>query len=190
MRRLSIYCGALAIACTACSNSPTPAQPSGTTSVTDTAASASVTAPRPLTPAAGAQIRHAEQPVTLVVANAAITSGTATYTFEVATDAGFSSKVYTKSGVAQTASQTATTLPALTPGADYYWRARAESGSTVGPFSAGRKMTIGPAVQLDPPTPVAPANGAATQGWPALTVRNSTRSGPVGTITYRFEIST
>src|SRR5262245_57101791 len=134
MRRLSIYCGALAIACTACSNSSTPAQPSGTTSVTDPAASPSVTAPRLLTPGAAAPIRHATHPITLVVANAAITSGTATYTFEVATDAGFASKVYTKSGVAQTASQTALTLPALTPGSDYYWRARAESGSTIGPF--------------------------------------------------------
>jgi hypothetical protein len=191
MKRFYIYCGVVAaIAAAACSNGSSPSQPSGSSAVVDAAASASVTAPKPLTPAAGAVIRNADQPVTLVVANAAITSGSATYTFEVATDAAFASKVYTKSGVAQTASQTAQTISALGAGADYYWRARAESGTTAGPFSAGRKFTIGPAVQVDPPTILAPTSGSTTQGWPAFTVRNSTRTGPAGAIVYRFEVAT
>jgi hypothetical protein len=124
------------------------------------------------------------------VANAVVTSGSASYTFEVATDTGFATKVYTKSGVAQTSSQTSLAIDRLNAGADYYWRARAESNGTAGPFSAGRKLTIGPAVQIDPPTLLTPANGATTQGWPGFTVRNSTRSGPAGSVVYRFEVST
>ncbi len=78
----------------ACTNGSAPAQPSSSTTAVDSSLTASVTAPRPLSPAAGALIRNADQPATLVVANATITSGSATYTFEVATDAAFASKVY------------------------------------------------------------------------------------------------
>jgi hypothetical protein len=143
-----------------------------------------------VSPAAGAVIRNADQPVTLVVANATVTSGSATYTFEVSTDAAFASKAYSKSGVAQTATQTALTIDRLAAGADYYWRARADASGTSGPFSAARKLSIGPAVQIDPPTLLSPTNGAATPGWPGFTVRNSTRTGPAGTIVYRFDIAT
>ena len=190
MKRFYVFGAALAITAAACSSNSSPSQPSGSSAVSDSNASASVTAPRPLTPAAGATVRNADQPATLVVANAAVTSGTATYTFEVATDTAFANKVFSRSGVAQTAGQTAITIDRLTAGADYYWRARAESNNTAGPFSAGRKLTIGPAVQIDPPTLLSPVGSSTTQGWPAFTVRNATRSGPAGPITYRFEIAT
>jgi len=190
MKRLYAFCGAIAVATAACTNSSTPSQPSSSAPAVDSSLTASVTAPRPVSPAAGAVIRNADQPVTLVVANATSTSGSATYTFEIASDAAFASKVYSKSGVAQTATQTSLTVDRLAAGADYYWRARADAGGTSGPFSAARKLTIGPAVQIDPPTLVSPSNGATTQGWPGLTVRNSTRTGPAGSIVYRFEMST
>jgi hypothetical protein len=45
-------------------------------------------------------------------------------------------------------------------------------------------------VTIDPPVPVGPLSGTTTQGWPAFTVVNSTRSGGAGAIVYRFEIST
>jgi hypothetical protein len=175
---------------TAACSSSSPAQPSGASDPVDTSASASVSLPRAITPAAGAVIRNADQPVTLVVANAAVTQGTPVYTFEVATDAAFASKVFTKAGVAQTAGQTAVTIDRLPPNADYYWRTRADSGGTAGPYTAGRKFTIGPAIALDPPVPLTPAAGSTSQGWPAFTVRNATRSGPAGAIAYRFEIAT
>jgi hypothetical protein len=147
--------------------------------------------PRPLTPAVNAQIRNQDQPVTLVVGNAVITQGSAaTYTFEVASDAAFATRVYSKSGVAEgTAGQTSLTIDRLTAGADYFWRARAEGGGTVGPFSAGRKFTIGPAIVVNAPQLVSPASGAATTGRPALTVINAPRSGPAGPLTYRFELA-
>ena len=192
MNRSFLFGAAIVIAAgaAACSKGASPAEPSASTAVADANASASVTAPRPLTPAAGALVRNADQPVTLVVGNAVATSGTATYTFEVATDAAFANKVFSRAGVAQTSGQTALTIDRLAAGADYYWRARADSNGTSGPFSAGRKLSIGPAVQIDPPTLLTPANGATTQGWPGFTVRNATRSGPAGAITYRFEIAT
>src|SRR6185369_16349473 len=141
MKRFLVFCGAIAIATAACSSGSSPSQPSSSTTVSDASATASVTTPRPLTPAAGALVRNSDQPVTLVVANAVVTSGSASYTFEVATDVGFATKVYTKGGVAQTSSQTSLAIDRLNAGADYYWRARAESNGTAGPFSAGRKLT-------------------------------------------------
>src|SRR5436309_13302009 len=115
---------ALCLWSAACSKSSTPAQPSATTSAAAASATSSVTVPRPLTPAANAQVRNLDQPVTLVVGNAVVTQGSAaTYTFEVASDAAFATKVYTKSGVAQGASgQTSLTIDRLGAGADYYWR--------------------------------------------------------------------
>ena len=45
-------------------------------------------------------------------------------------------------------------------------------------------------IVVNAPTPVAPLSGTSSQGWPTLTVVNATRSGAVGAITYRFEVST
>src|SRR5438105_6135747 len=91
------------LAACACARSSNPAQPSVSTPPPDSQdATASVTVPRLVSPAAGAQIRDLDQPVTLVISNAVITQSAApTYTFEVATDGGFSNKAVTKSGVAQ-----------------------------------------------------------------------------------------
>lgn len=176
----------------ACTKSRNPTTPSASASKPDAAdATSSVTVPRPLTPAANAQIRNQDQPATLVVGNAVITLGSAaTYTFEVGTDAAVATKVYTKSGVAEGQGQTTLTIDRLPAAADYYWRARAEGGGTVGPFSAPRKFSIGPAIVVNAPTLISPASGAATTGRPALTVANATRTGPAGAITYRFELAT
>src|ERR1700722_15380678 len=101
----------------------------------------SVTTPGLLQPANGAQISNASQPVTLVATNA-ITTGTSplTYTFEVATDAAFASKVFTSSNVAQGASgQTTVLLGTLGSGSGYYWHART---GTTGVFTAAYQFTI------------------------------------------------
>src|SRR6478752_2732519 len=52
-----------------------------------------------MTPTNGAQIPAQGQPVTLVVLNASGPAAGTTYTFEVATDIGFTAKVQTKDGV-------------------------------------------------------------------------------------------
>jgi hypothetical protein len=176
---------ALVAAVTSCGSS-NPAQPSaGSGSLTS-----SIVAPRPLTPANSARIRNTEQPVTLAVQNAASTKPGVTYTFEVATDAAFTTKVQTKDPVAEgTGGQTSVKLDPLAAAKDYYWRARATGGGTTGVFGAVSTFTIGPAIVLSPPLAVRPLSGAQTGGRPAFTVTNATAQGPAGALTYKFEIS-
>jgi hypothetical protein len=157
-------------------------------SPTSPGGSSSVTAPAPVSPANGAILSSASQPITLTVTNGAATSGaTVTYTFEVATDVAFTSIVVSKD-VPQGSGQTSATLDVLTPGRDYYWHARTNSGNTAGTFSAPIKFTIGSAVTLGSPIPVSPATGTTADQKPTLIVSNVSRTGPVGALAYRFEI--
>ena len=159
---------------------------------TTTGGTASVTAPLATSPSANASVRFADQPVTLVVQNAALThtSGTV-YTFEVATDPAFAATVQTKGNVNEgPGGQTAVTLDALAGSKDYYWRARATGGGTTGPYSPAAHFTMGAAVILSPPTPIGPISNAQTSPRPAFIVTDSTHSGPAGMITYFFEVST
>jgi len=136
LRSLCAVClaGTFAVSC----GSSNPSQPSG-------GLTGSVTAPVNVSPAGGAQIRFTDQPVTLVVNNATTTKGTATYTFEVATDTAFASKVQVKDNTAEgTNGQTAVKLDALPANADYYWHARVSSGGTTGLFGNTMKFTVGP----------------------------------------------
>ena len=170
----------LAACVAACSSSST--QPSG--------GAASVTTPVGVSPSASAQIPFANQPVTLVVTNATVTqsSGT-TYSFQVAADSAFATIVQTKDGVAEAPGQTAVKLDALAASKDYYWRARATANSTVGPYSAPMKFTMGANVVVSAPSPIAPLTGATTNTRPTLRVTNAARTGPAGPITYKFEVS-
>src|SRR4249920_535476 len=61
--------------------------------VTDKLSGVSLTAPKPTSPNDGQAFKYAEQPLTLVVKNAAATGSAPTYTFQVATDAAFTSPV-------------------------------------------------------------------------------------------------
>jgi hypothetical protein len=176
----------------ACSKS-NPVSPTTTaTPAPGGALTASVTTPRPLAPANGAVIANLAQPVTLTVQNAPVTQpGSTTYTWEVATDAGFAARVQTKDAVAEgIGGQTSVKLDTLAAAKDYYWHARATAGGTTGVYGATSKFTIGPAIAINAPVPIAPINGAATGARPALRAANATRTGPAGAISYRFEIST
>jgi len=191
MTRLSgVFCLALGFTAAACTTSA-PTQPSTPGAATVAAdLTASIVAPRPSTPANNSQIRNAEQPVVLIVQNAVSTRPGVTYTFEVATDSGFASKVQTKDGVAEgSGGLTGTKLDALTPARDYYWHARATSGGTTGLFSATFKFTVGPAITINTPSPIGPLSNTTTTPRPAFRVTNATRSGPAGAITYRFEVA-
>jgi hypothetical protein len=170
----------------ACGSSPS--QPSGTSS--PGGLTASVTAPQPVSPTAGAQVRYADQPVSLTVQNATTTKGAVTYTFEVATDSAFSAKVQLKDNVPEGPNgQTTVKLDALPGNRDYYWHARATSAGTTGLFGTTFKFTLGAAVVIDPPTLILPANGATTVGWPIFRIGNSARSGTAGFVVYKFEVS-
>ena len=46
-------------------------------------------------------------------------------------------------------------------------------------------------MSLNAPTPVAPANGSTTAGWPTFRVNNATATGgSVGAVVYKFEVAT
>lgn len=160
-----------------------PASPSsGSTS--------SIGAPQPASPANAAQIRNIDQPVTLSVANGVITgTASATYTFEVATDPGFNTKVQTKSVAESSNGRTSVTLDMLSSATDYYWHVREAGGGNTGVFGTTYRFTIGPAISLGAPTPVTPLAGTVTSGWPTLVVGDAPRQGPVGAVVYLFEVS-
>lgn len=177
-----IFAAVLAAALLTAACGDSPSSPSG---------NASVTVPRPASPASGATVPDAQQPVTLAVQNAVVTGGSPTYAFEVASDANFSTRVQLKEGVAEGANgQTSVRLDTLTAGRDYYWRARTTSDGTVGPFGATSKLTIGPSIVISAPLLVSPNDGASISGQVVLTVANAVRTGPAGPLTYRFEVST
>jgi hypothetical protein len=189
---------ALLVVSTACTQA-SPARPSDgtasgqTAAVTDAVTGVTLTAPTPVSPAVNQQFKFAEQPLTLTVGNAVSTGVTPlTYTFEVATDAAFASKVYSKDGVASGSGQTSLKIDTLPgPGAkSYFWRVRASSGSLAGPYASARGFGVGAAVTLATPVPSSPASGATVGGQPTLTVNNVQRTGPAGQIVYRFEVST
>jgi hypothetical protein len=146
-------------------------------------------APTPVSPASGASISGGAQPVTLTVTNVSGASASATYTFEVATDSGFANKVSTKTVAAGTSGQTSVQADTLPASATYYWHARVQDGSNTGSFSSASSFTLGAAISISAPTPVSPANGTTSGGWPILTVTNAVRTGPAGALVYRFEIA-
>ena len=155
-----------------------------------------ITAPKILEPAVGSKIPVDKQPITLMVENASSTGvRPLNYVFEIATDAGFSNKVFSRDAVAPGDSgRTSLKLPdALASGGterSYYWRARAQDGANTGSFASSNFNVYTPIV-IQEPRPVSPAANSTTANLrPALTVANAARSGPVGTITYLIEVAT
>ncbi len=163
----------------------------GCTSNPNAPSEISATWPQPMVPAEGAQVAYAAQPLQLVVTNAVSTgNGTPTYTFEVATDSDFSSIIYTKEGVPQGADgRTVLTIDKLAGAKSYFWRSHVVTGSDAGPYSKPRALVVGPEVVLQIPTIVSPVDNGATFSPVLLTVNNVDRTGPAGTISYRFDVA-
>src|SRR3954471_12040952 len=107
LRTLGIWSAFALFAVTLACTKESPTRPSETTassataSVTDASTGVTLTAPAAVTPTANQQFKNVEQPLTLTVRNAVTSGATAlTYTFEVASDAAFGTKVFSKDGVA------------------------------------------------------------------------------------------
>lgn len=158
-------------------------------STSPTAPSVTLGTPTPVSPAAGASFNGTAQPITLIVTNVSGASASVTYTFEVATDAAFAAKVSSKTVAAGTSGQTSVQADTLPANATYYWHARIQDGGSTGPFSTASAFTVGPAITISAPTPVSPADGTTAGGWPILTVANAVRTGPAGTLVYKFDIA-
>jgi hypothetical protein len=190
------------VAAVGCGSANNTTQPSAPTAVPHAATSAeqsttrtlspesvTMTSPQPVTPNDGQSFKYAEQPLTLVVKNAATAGSTAlTYTFQIASDATFGAIVYSKTGLAAgSGGQTSVTVDTLVGSKTYFWRSQAV-GAGAGPFSKVRTFTVGPQVVLGTPSLAAPTPNS-TVGQVPLVVNNVTRSGPAGPITYRFDLA-
>jgi len=198
MKLKSLFlCGVISVlvSAAACTKS-SPARPSdidgaGTSaSVTDAASGITLTTATLITPTDNQQFKFTEQPVTLTFKNAVSTGKTAlTYTVEVASDAAFAAKVYTKEGLAEATAQTAIKIDKLAGAKTYYWRVRASSGSLPGPYTKARAFVVGPEVVIQAPTLGDPVDKSTVSQLPTLNVNTVQRTGPAGPIFYRFEIS-
>jgi hypothetical protein len=160
-------------------------------SVTDARTGATIVAPRPAAPANNAQIAYGQQPIALSVTNAVSTGASAlTYTFEVAGDAAFARKVYTKENVAAGANGTTSqSIDKLGGSQAYYWRVQANAGSGAGPFSVVQTFTVGPEVVLGTPNLTSPINGAPGFSPLSLSINNISRTGPAGPIVYQADVA-
>lgn len=152
-----------------------------------------ISAPRALEPAAGAMIAGTSQPLTLLLENA-FTNGQRplNYVFEVATDAGFGSKVFERSGIQPgDGGRTSLRLPdALGSGRGYYWRAKAQDGANSGPYSSPAAFTVFTPVAFEKAVAVSPANNEKTAtNAPQFSFTNAPRVGSPTSVGYVIEVS-
>jgi hypothetical protein len=181
--------GLLALAVAGCEaqKSSNPLSPS----VAGPIAGVDITAPVVLDPAQGHKFKDTEQPIRLTVQNAATTGVRPLhYTFEVGTDNKFTTKLYSRSGIQPGAGgKTSVQLDALQIGRSYFWRVRAEDGANTGPFTTA-SFEIQQRPSVDPPVAVSPVNNASIGSTTAtLVVSNAHFVGPVGPLTYQFQVA-
>src|SRR5262249_30011281 len=111
---------------------------------------------------------------------------------EVATDANFTNKVFTRDGITPgNGGKTSLRLPdPLATGRSYFWRARAQDGANTGPYSPQGPFNVYTPNVIHAPTPVSPPGNSTTDNvQPRFSFTDATRSGPVGTIAYVLELA-
>lgn len=197
LKSWTVWIGVAIIATTTACEKASPTRPTdvdtasaAAASVTDARTGATIIAARPSAPAANADIRYADQPITLSVLNATTTGSSAlTYTFEVAGDAEFSRLDFTRADVPAGTGTTSVNVDKLGGSRSYFWRVRANSGSGAGPYSAVRSFNIGPEVVLSTPVLSAPVDDARASSPLSLVVNNIGREGPAGPITYTVQVA-
>lgn len=159
-------------------------------SVAGPIAGVSITAPVLLEPAQGFKYKESQQPIKLVIQNGT-SNGVrpVTYTFEVATDGEFNTKVFARAGVAPGEGKTSVQVDRLDVGRAYYWRARADDGANTSAY-ASAQFEVLPKPELSVPALWTPVNGVqASSRTPTLVIGNSTRNTAVGTVHYQFQVA-
>jgi hypothetical protein len=150
-------------------------------------------APKLLEPASQVNIAELSQPIKLLIENSWTTGDRPlSYLFEVASDPEFKSKVFARDGVAPGGNgRTQLTLSdKLTANRTYFWRARASDGANASAYAATASFNVQPPAVIRTPVPTDPINDERTSSRrPWLTVRNADKSGPVGHVTYHFEVA-
>lgn len=152
-----------------------------------------ISAPKLLIPSAGQRVAVTEQPVTLLIENPS-TNGVRPIglVFEIATDAGFTTKVFSREAVEPGADgRTSVKLTdSLATGRTYYWRAMAADGANSGPYASPANFDVFTPVVIQAPTLISPVDGVkVTVTKPTLKINNAARTGPAGAVTYNFQIS-
>ena len=188
--RLSpIACGLLVLALGGCeaSKSSNPTAPT----VAGPIPGVNISAPVMLEPAQGFKFKESEQPIRLVVQNATTNGVRAlSYTFEVASDSGFATKVFSRSGVAPGDGKTSVQIDRLEIGRTYYWRAWAEDGANTGAIATAG-FEIYPKAAVSAPGPISPINNElVTSTTPVIRVSNAAWVGPIGFLAYEFQVAT
>jgi hypothetical protein len=166
--------------------SETPLSPS----VAGPIAGVQISAPRLLEPSMGTKLKDSQQPVKLTIENAS-SSGVRplSYTFEVATDSAFTTKVFGRGSVPPGDGRTSVQIDRLAIGSIYYWRVRAEDGANTGPFLTAQ-FEILPKPVISAPTPLSPVNNeVASSRAPMLRARNAAKNAAVGGLVYEFQVS-
>ena len=151
---------ALLVLATACesSKSANPLSPS----VAGPIPGVDISAPKPLEPGLNWEVSNDKQPLVLLVENPGSNGQRpVTLELEVASDEGFSTKVFSKAGVAQGPNgRTEVQLPAkLTSDRTYFWRAKGQDGANQGPWSAVVRFSIYTPASLQAPSPRSPIGG-------------------------------
>jgi hypothetical protein len=150
-----------------------------------------ISAPGLVEPSQGNKFKDAQQPIRLTIGNSS-SSGVRplSYTFEVATDAGYTTKVFARASVPPgQGGKTSVQLDKLELGRTYYWRARGEDGANTGPYMTAR-FDILPRPFISAPVPISPANNEQTSSRrPALRAHNVDKNAAVGGLVYEFQVS-
>ena len=188
--RVLFFLSPLLVAAAACvaTKSSDPLSPS----VAGPIPGVNITPPVPVDPA-GAKVPVSSQPLTLIVANASTTGvRPLSYLFEVATDTGFTNKIFTRDNVTPSDSgRTSLRLPDPLPsGHTYFWRSQAHDGANTSAYSGPANFDVFTPEAIDQPTLVSPIAVATVSNLhPTFVIGNAPRSGPVTAISYTIEVA-
>ena len=151
-----------------------------------------ISTPQPLEPGQDWELRTRDQPVQLLIQNAA-TNGERPlkYSLDIAADANFTNIVFARTGIEPGADgQTRLQLPDKLAAGTYYWRTRAEDGANASAYSDVKTFRVLAQVVLAPPAPSAPSNGSTISGLiPQFKIKATARSGVTEPIEYILQVS-
>src|SRR5581483_10470375 len=190
MKRLVVVASFVSIAALAACSAQKSSNPLSPT-VAGPLPGVKITTPNLVAPS-NARVTVDEQPVTLIFDNASSNGPRPlSYTVEVATDANFATKVFSRSGVAPGSGRTSLRLPdKLAAERSYFWRARAEDGANTGDYSGAASFEVYTPKILREPIPQAPINNVTVDSLrPTFVIGNAFHSGPLGAISYVIEVS-
>lgn len=152
-----------------------------------------ISAPSTVEPAYGSKIPVTSQPISLTVVNAS-SNGVRplSYLFQVATDASFTSLVFSRDNVSPGGGGRTTVrlTDSLPSGRNYYWRARAGDGANTSDYSNPTLFAVFTPVVIDRPVPISPVgNQTVDTLQPRFRTNNAPRSGPAGPMSYEVQVA-